>query len=157
MSCRGLQSGNRNRTILLRQYRRFQLLSRLHNNVFKDPIMPAVIMVIILIQSTSLYVLVTLGTEITLAILGLFFVVAIDCFIVIQCFFKIMSYPYTRSVKVMKLARKGIINCSKWEVKFIKSCYQLKVGMGNDTFFDRMTSLIIWKTSTDILITFLLM
>lgn len=157
LSCRGLESGRGSRTILLRHYRRFQLFCRLHRNAFKDPIMPAVIGVIILIQSTSLYVLVTSNHEITFAVLGVFSIVAIDCLIVIHCFFKIMSYPYTRSMESIILARRKIRNFSRWEVKFIKSFYPLKVEMGNATFFDRMTSLVIWKVSTDILITLLLM
>lgn len=157
LSCSKLKSGGAGRSVLLRHYRRFKLLSRLHKNAWKDPVMPFVIGVITVIESTSLYVLIASHHELTLAVLGLFSIVAIDCLIVIHCFFKIMSYPYTRSVELVQIARRGIKNCSRWEVRFVKSWHPLTVEMGNNTFFDRMTSLTIWKMSTDILITFLLM
>ncbi|XP_035716563.1 uncharacterized protein LOC118439397 [Folsomia candida] len=145
------------RMILLVQYRKLQLLSRLLNNAWRDPAMPFVVGGILVLNSTSLYVVLSSSEKIPLPVLAIYSVGAVDTFVMIQHLFKIVSYPYTRSVDFINAARRGLKKASRWEVKYIVSCFPLKVHMGNGTFFDRSTSLVACSTALDLLVTFLLL
>ncbi|OXA45913.1 Cytochrome c biogenesis protein CcsA [Folsomia candida] len=145
------------RMILLVQYRKLQLLSRLLNNAWRDPAMPFVVGGILVLNSTSLYVVLSSSEKIPLPVLAIYSVGAVDTLVMIQHLFKIVSYPYTRSVDFINAARRGLKKASRWEVKYIVSCFPLKVHMGNGTFFDRSTSLVVCNTALDLLVTFLLL
>ncbi|OXA45915.1 hypothetical protein Fcan01_18990 [Folsomia candida] len=137
--------------------RKFQLLSRLLNNAWRDPAMPFVVGGILVLNSTSLYVVLSSSEKIPLPVFAIYSVGAVDTFVMIQHLFKIVSYPYTRSVDFINAARRGLKKASRWEVKYIVSCFPLKVHMGNGTFFDRSTSLVACSTALDLLVTFLLL
>ncbi|OXA45975.1 hypothetical protein Fcan01_19339 [Folsomia candida] len=144
------------RTSLL-QYRKLQILSRLHKNAWIDPAVPFVVGGAILTTSTCFYVILTSSDQVPLPILALFSIVAVDCIVIIQFLFKIFSFPYTKSVDLINVARRGIQKVSRWEMKYIMSCAPLKVWLGNETFFDRSTSLSIFKIALDLLVTLLLL
>jgi hypothetical protein len=42
-------------------------------------------------------------------------------------------------------------------VRFLRSCSPLKLSMGDGTFFDRLTSLVIWEVCVGLLVNLLVM
>lgn len=137
------------------QYRTLQMLSNFQNLVFAPPSMAVFVGAITLCESSILYLLVTSGNIVPFPVFVLFSIAAVDYLIIMLGIFKIISNPYVKSVKFLKLL--GIKKVGKWEVRFIKSCPPSKIMLGNGKFFDQLTSIIIWQKCVDFLITLLLL
>lgn len=111
--------------------------------------------VITLCESISLYLVISWTKGVPLPVLILFSIIAFDFFLVIHGIFKIVSYPYIKSLGFIDLVKDGRYTTA--DLCFIKSCPPSKLSLGDGGFFDKLTSFVIWKKCIDYLITFLLM
>ncbi|XP_035702502.1 uncharacterized protein LOC118434004 [Folsomia candida] len=136
------------------QYRLCQYMSGLWNFVLRTPCMPICVAGTIFCQVISLYIVIGSNNLPIMIIMGAG-VLGVDMFILIHVVFRIFSIPYLVSTEFLK--SKFINSRSKWLKRFFNSCAPLKVSGGNGIFFDRMTSLEIWKVCVDQLVTLLLM
>ncbi|OXA40326.1 hypothetical protein Fcan01_24984 [Folsomia candida] len=143
--------GNRH----LHLYRILNLLTIYRNNAWCLPSMPVVIGGVIAADTVSLYILVTSYDQVPLLILILFSIICLDCMIIIHVVFNILSKPYTTSCDFIEFMKSR--NGTKWVKRFMRSCQPSKLTMGDGTFFDRLTSFVIWQKGIDYLITLLLM
>lgn len=136
-------------------YRTLQLLSNFHNFVFTSPSMAIVAFSCTLCESFALFLIITSSRIVPLPVLTLFCLVVVDFGIVIQAVFKILSYPYVKSVEFIGLVE--MARYSKSEHRFIQSCPPFKLSLGDGGFFDKLTAFVIWQKCIDLLITFLLL
>ncbi|OXA54994.1 hypothetical protein Fcan01_11268 [Folsomia candida] len=139
----------------LRTYRALQILTDMHNSVFRHPIMSILVGSITACESFALYTLITSSAVIPFPVLILFTAVGFYLFIVIIGPFKIMANPFVQSVELLHAfeSMKG----SKLIKRLVKSFPPSKLTLGVGRFFDRATSLVICSQCVDLLITFLLM
>lgn len=141
----------------IRFYRVTQVMEKLMNHVWRKPLMPVLLMAIIIAETTALYVLTTSSSKLPVAILGCFTMIGADFVGVIHVIYRILGLPYLSSKKLIgnvKLCQKG--GNSAWFKRYLKSCPPLKIGMGDGTFFDRLTPIVIWQFCVDRLISMLL-
>ncbi|OXA38643.1 hypothetical protein Fcan01_26586 [Folsomia candida] len=139
----------------LYKYRVLQLISTYHDNTWCQPSVPVTLGGISVAETVSLYVLVTSHDRFPIIILLMFLMVALDCFVVIHSVCKIVAKPYSKSCNFIEFMK--IRNLSKWVKYFMRSCRPSKFSMGDGTFFDRLTSFVLWQKCIDLLITLLLM
>lgn len=156
-SCLNLHYRNwkADKSIGLEEYRTLRLLSNFHNFVFAYPAMAILVGGVTLCTSIAFYLLITSAHVVPLPVLILFSIIAFDFFFAVHGVFKIVSYPYTKSLDFFQLVKVG--NYTKYELRYIKSCPPSKLSLGNGGFFDRLTSLVIWQKCIDYVIMFLLM
>jgi hypothetical protein len=107
-------------------------------------------------EIASLYVLITSSHQLPLPAALFFLVVAIDFAIFIHVIFKSLCRPYLASVAFLKHVGK-LGKRDKYLVRFLRSCSPLKLSMGDGTFFDRLTSLVIWEVCVGLLVNLLVM
>ncbi|OXA46206.1 hypothetical protein Fcan01_19286 [Folsomia candida] len=136
-------------------YRILTLLTTYQNNGWCQPSMPLAIGGVIAADTVSHYILITSYDKIPLSILFLFVIIALDCVILIHVMFNMLGKPYTTSCDFIEFMKSR--NGPKWVKRFMRSCHPSKLTMGDGTFFDRSTSLVIWQKGIDYLITLLLM
>lgn len=141
----------------LKKYRTLQLLSDMHNSVFRNPAMAATVGCVTIGESFALYPLIASASVVPLPLLVLFANVSLDFFIAIVGLFKIMSFPFTKSVDLLNSLQRINIKPANWVNRYLRSCSPSKLTLGDGRFFDRSTSLLIWAQCVDLLITFLLM
>lgn len=149
------QLGSRLNRRELSLYRILQLLSTYQNNAWCQPSMQLCIGGIVVCETVSLYILVTSYHRIPLSVLFVFIICALDCGIVIQVIFNILSYPYTKSCDFIDSMKS--VDGTKWVKYFMRSCQPSKLSMGDGGFFDRLTSFVLWQLSINNLITLVLM
>lgn len=70
--------------------------------------------------SIALYVVISSADIVPLPVVILFSIVAFDFFLIIHGIFKIVSYPYIKSVDFIHLVKNG--KYTKWDLQFINSC-----------------------------------
>ncbi|OXA44409.1 hypothetical protein Fcan01_20952 [Folsomia candida] len=134
----------------IKSYRVTQVAEKMVNHFWRKPLMSVVMLAIIIGETSALYILITSATKLPLPILVGFTMVGVDLFVVIHITFRILSLPHSASEKLMgkmKLLQKG--RDSAWLKRFVRSCPSLKIGMGDGTFFDRLTPFIIWQFCVD--------
>lgn len=136
-------------------YRSLQILSARHNSAFRQPIMPALVAGVTACGSFGLYVLITTTPDVPLPVIILFWMVAVQMVAIIVVPFKMLANPFVRSVGLLKYLQ--LMTGSAWAKRFVRSCPPSKFTLGDGNFFDRATSLVIWRKCVDVLITFLLM
>ncbi|OXA48567.1 hypothetical protein Fcan01_16513 [Folsomia candida] len=139
----------------LMKYRLLQLLSAMHNFIFRQPAMPVLVGGITRCESFALYILITSASSVPLPVLLFFCVLAFELFILIVGPLKVMANPYITSVELLNSLRG--VHGPKWVHRFVKSCPPSKLTLGDGTFFDSSASLEIWSKCVDLLITFILM
>lgn len=132
-----------------------QLLSGMHNSVLRSPVMPVMVGGVMLCESFALYLVLTSTSVVPVPIFMLSLVVAIEMSIIIIGLFKMMANTFVKSENLLKFLQS--MNGPRWVSRFIRSCPPSKLILGDGNFFDRATSLVIWRKSVDLLITFLLM
>lgn len=101
----------------------------------------------------SLYTLISSLQELPIPVTAFFVIILFEFVVVIHFMFKMLADPYLRSldfVREMKGRRNG-----KWFKRFLKSCAPLKLAMGGGSYFDRLTSLVIWGHCVDMVVTLL--
>lgn len=152
-SCRNWDKMRHSNFSSLRRYRTLQLLSGMHNLVLREPVMPALVGGILLCESFALYLVLTSMFVIPVPILVLSLGVAVEMSIIIGLF-RMMANPFVKSEKLLKYLQ--ILNGPRWVKRFVMSCPPSKMILGDGNFFDKATSLVIWRKSVDLLITFLL-
>lgn len=135
-------------------YRILQILTDMHNSVLRQPITATLVGAITICQTFALYILITATSIVPGVVVFFFFMIALEMFIIIMGAFKILANPFLRSVELLYYMERK--SGSKWGKRFVRSCPPSKVTLGDGKFFDRATSLVIWRTSVDYLITFLL-
>lgn len=137
------------------EYRCLQLLSTMHNSGFRQPAMSGIIGKVTICESFALYILITSADiQIPIPVLFLFFLVATGLFILSVCHMKVIAKPFIKSVKFLDSLK--ALKLSKWTKRFAKFCSPSKLTLGDGKFFDKSTSLVIWKKAVDLLITLLL-
>ncbi|OXA37988.1 hypothetical protein Fcan01_27245 [Folsomia candida] len=141
-------------TLLMSTYRILQILTDMHNSVLRQPITATLVGAITICQTFALYILITATSIVPGVVVFFFFMIALEMFIIIMGAFKILANPFLRSVELLYYMERK--SGSKWGKRFVRSCPPSKVTLGDGKFFDRATSLVIWRTSVDYLITFLL-
>lgn len=138
------------------RYRTIQVLNRLLDITWQNPLVSFLIFVMTLAEAVALFILITSLARLPFPVLAFFTILGIDMLIAIQVLFKVVSYPYTTSCQFLELGKRQKRK-SRWLVRFLRSCPPCKVSMGDGHFFDRKTSLVIWKSCIDMLVTFLLL
>lgn len=133
-----------------------EVLTRMLNDIWKYPMMPITIFAILVAEAVALYVLLTSIALLPISLIAVFSFVAIDFFIMIHFIFKILSYPFTKSNQYLQTIQR-VKKPTKWLNRFIRSCSPAMISMGDGTFLDECTSLVIWKLCIDLLVTFLLL
>lgn len=152
-NCRHLKTKG---VLSVRGYRTIQLLIWLQNSVWRNGGMTICVGGIIQAESVALYILLTSVKRLTIFVIILFIIIAFDIVIVIYIVFKIMSRPYIKSRKLLHFMRHGTRwRFNAWLKRFSKSCPPLKLCNGGGKFFDRMSTILIWQSSVDLLITWL--
>lgn len=141
MSCFPTNRKTNNRWTDLPMYRTLQLLSNFHNFVFCVPSMVVLAFSCTICESIALFLMITSNHVVPLPVLILFSLVVIDFFVIIHSVFKILSYPYVKSLEFIGLVKMG--RYSKLEHRFILSCPPSKLSLGNGGFFDKLTSFVI--------------
>lgn len=139
----------------LREYRLVQILGQLRNNVWKDGAMSSFVGGVILAESVALYVLFnSFAKIIPRVVILIFLIVAMDMFIVILTLFKVLARPLATSCALLRTVKN--VKMSKYMRTFVRSCPPSKLRNGNGKYLDKMSSLIVWQTCVDLLITLLL-
>lgn len=138
-------------------YRVAQLVEKIINSFWDKPLMPLLIACIITAETTSLYVLASSMHKLTIPIILFFAVGGFDYFVAIHVVFKCLSLPHQRSLKFINEMRCVMVkNGGRWGRRFMRSCPPVKVSMGDGTFFDRLTPVVIWQFCVDRVINMLL-
>lgn len=117
--------------------------------------MPILVGSVAVAESLALYILITSATIIPFPFLLCLSLLVVYMFVIIIGAFKLAANPYVDSVALLKLLR--AIDQSKWIKRFIVSFPPSKLTLGDGKFFDKATSLVIWRKTVDFLITCLLM
>ncbi|OXA49633.1 hypothetical protein Fcan01_15554 [Folsomia candida] len=138
----------------LRTFRTLQILSIMHNAVLSQPIMPVFVGGVTVCLSFALYILIVPTSEVPLPVFLLFCQVTLHMFVIIVGPFKMMACPLVKSIEVLKSLER--IKGTSLVRKFVRSCPPCKMSLGDGTFFDMATSLVILRKSVDLLIYFLL-
>ncbi|OXA61313.1 hypothetical protein Fcan01_01615 [Folsomia candida] len=129
------------------KYRIVQSMSNLHGSVMRKPFMSMIVGGVMMVEITSLYLVISSIHEMPPPVAIFFIVMVMDFFVVIHLLFKALCRPYLASVEFVnraKMKKRG-----KWFDKYLKSCVPLELSMGGGCFFDRLTSFVIWKFCVD--------
>lgn len=140
----------------MKQYRVAESLQNLFHDVARFPVMSLVLGGVVMAEVLSLYILITSWKPIPITVAVFFTLVAFDFSVVINYILNDLSRYFVASVgyiETVKRSAKG----TKWSNGFLKSCPPLKFPVGDGTFFDKMSSLNIWQTCINHLVTLLLM
>ncbi|OXA53666.1 hypothetical protein Fcan01_11282 [Folsomia candida] len=127
----------------LDSYRILQILTDLHNSVFRHPIMSILVGSVTACESFALYTLITSSTVVSYSVLVLFAAVGVELFVVTVGPFKIMANPFVQSVELLHSfeSMKG----SKLTKRLVMSFPPSKLTLGDGGFFDKATSLVICR------------
>lgn len=134
-------------------YRVAQVVQNVMNSFWRTPLMPLLLLLVILSEIVSIYILSTSANNLTLPIAIFFLVVWIDFSVDVHVLIKCLSLSRLcseRFVRNMKSRTR-----TAWGKRFVKSCPYLRISMGGN-FFDRLTSPMIWQFCVDRVINFLL-
>ncbi|OXA62690.1 uncharacterized protein LOC118433875 [Folsomia candida] len=137
------------------KYRIAQSMSNLHGSVMRKPFMSMIIGGVMMVEITSLYLVINSIHELPTPVAMFFIILAMDFFVVIHLLFKSLCRPHLASVELVnkaKMAKRG-----KWLDKYLKSCVPLELSMGGGCFFDRLSSFVIWKFCVDQVVNLLVM
>ncbi|OXA54308.1 hypothetical protein Fcan01_11276, partial [Folsomia candida] len=141
--------------LCLKTYRTLQILTDMHNSVFRHPIMSVIVGSVTACESFALYTLITSSSVIPFPGLILFATVGVELFAVIVGPFKVMANPFVKSVELLHSFQP--MTGSKLIKRLVRSFPPSKLTLGDGGFFDKATSLVICSQCIDLLITFLLM
>lgn len=131
-------------------------MSILQNIVWSMPAMQILVGGIILAVITSYFILLTSLDKVPGPVAIFFALMAFDFTFVIHFLFKKVSIPCVESGELLEKLKSNERK-SKWFTAFVRSCSPIKLSLGDGGFFDRLTSLVIWKFCMDQLITILLL
>ncbi|OXA40779.1 hypothetical protein Fcan01_24489 [Folsomia candida] len=132
---------------LLTKYRFVQITTKLFNDLWKIPAMSAMVATCVIVEIVALFILTTSLDKLPLPIIGLFLLLAIIFFNVIQGLFKVLSKPFENSNMFIIEIRTG--RHSAWVKRFMRSCPPVKISMGNGAYFDGLSALVIWQFCID--------
>lgn len=137
------------------EYRWVQLLAILQNTAIGSLGMTLILSGFMTEAITSFYMVVTSLRVVPTPIALEFIILSVNSFVVIIDAFKRLSVPYLKSQEFLS-KQKVFSSKDKWFRRFLKSCQEAKLNLGENGFFDRLTSLVIWHFCIDNLITLLL-
>lgn len=147
----------RNTHLVLHKYRIAQVAENLVNAILEKPYFLIFLNFVILGQIGSLYTIITSWSYLSFEIILLFMLFGFNFFTVIHIFLHSLNKPNVTSAQFIKnLRRSKSARCPMFR-KFLNSCPPLKVGMGDGTFYDKLTSFKIWQFCVDRLIRLLLL
>lgn len=142
------------RFLRVKKYRIVQLHSKLHNETWRPPGMATYVCGLIMGQVSCLYMVLTSWASLPYLAVCMFAVFGNNLFFHIHYFIKILSSPYLKSREFVSMGRQ---QRNKWMQTYLRSCYPIRLSMGNGTFFDKLTSLNVWQFCIDRLVTILLL
>ncbi|XP_035713115.1 uncharacterized protein LOC118437830 [Folsomia candida] len=137
-------------------FRVAQVFQNLTNSVMRKPLNNLFVLLCIVCQVISLYVIITSWANISLGVFAFFYLMGFDFFIMIHVTLHSQSKSYVASLKFAE-NMKSLQSRNPWFRKFLKSCPPLKVGMGDGKFFDALSAFVIFQFCVDRLINLLLM
>ncbi|OXA54194.1 hypothetical protein Fcan01_11561 [Folsomia candida] len=111
-------------------FRVAQVFQNLVNSVMRKPLITIFVLLTMLSEITSLYVIITSWENISFGVSAFFYLMVIDYFVIIHITLHSLSKPYVVSVKLAK-NMKSLRSQNAWFKKFLTSCPPLKVGMGD--------------------------
>lgn len=104
----------------------------------------------------SLYMVLTSLKNVPGPVAVTFIGIAFDFTFVILVVFKRVSLPYSASEEFLLKAKPFSMTVrNSWLRRYIRSCTEAKLKLGDDGYFDKLTSLVIWQLCVDNLITVL--
>ncbi|OXA54249.1 hypothetical protein Fcan01_11873 [Folsomia candida] len=107
------------------------VLFNLYSYVMATPMATLLMGTAMIAEVTILYALIKSETLIPPVVAALFFVIALDFFLIIQIVFKMLRRPYVASMGFKESGASLKIR-GKWFNRFMKSCAPVKVPMGDD-------------------------
>lgn len=143
-------------------YRELQILTRYFNLVQKDVVIPAIVGMFVLAVTGSLYIMVKFWTEIDLPLLLLSMVELLDGILGIFLALGTFAKLHLNSTNVLAFVKNRLIpnlerRGDRLRIgKVLKSCFVLKVGMGQVNYVDKVSPLRIIEFCCQQLVSMLL-
>lgn len=147
----------RSTQLLLRQYRIAQVTENLVNAVLTKRFFLIFLSFTIIGQICSVYIIFTSWSYLSVGIMMLFLLLGFNFCTIIYIFLHSLCYPNVSSTQFVKIMRKSKSARSLIVRKFLNSCPPLKVGMGDGTFYDKLTSFKICQFCVERFINLLIM
>lgn len=141
--------------MVIKGYRKIQLLSSVHNFVLQNPMMPISMAGTIVAEVASVYIVLSQSGKLPHHVIMPYLILAVDISIFIHFIFKKVSGPHIDSAELIQFT-KGKYARDTWGRRFVRSCPSVKVKIADGHFFDKTTSLMIWDFCIDYVITLLL-
>lgn len=142
---------------LIKYYRVPQLLNAFTNASMKLPFNFCFLSGTIIAEVSSLYVLITSLKQLPLEVAIFYLTIAFDFGVGIHVLGTYLSIPFLEGEEFRKnVTREWRAPPTKWFSRYLKSCPAIRLSMGDGSFYDSATSLVIWQFCVDQLVSLLL-